>query len=203
MGKGGGGTPEETEYEKELARIATEKWEISKQTLQPLEDMMIADVSEGITARDREDVAAATGLAHQKQFAETAGQAAQQMQAAGVDPTSGKYQETLSDLSRAGGESRAAAGAEGEAGLQSSQVASELNLLRLGAGEATTAQQSMSDVASRAASKAEHEAALKREEREGLRQLAGTAIGAGASYYGSKPKMTDAELAKKHGIQYP
>lgn len=202
MGGGDKNKPKETEYEKEIANIAKEKWKMSEDNLQPLEDMMITDVRKGVTARERADVSGAVGLSTQKQFGQASTQRSTDMAAAGIDPTSGKYQESLSDLSRAGGETRSAAETEGEAGLQSAQMGDELNLLRIGSGQATQAQQSMSDVASRAASKAKTEADLAYQEDQGLRQLAGTVGGAAVGYYGTKKPMTDKDLAAKHGIAY-
>lgn len=186
----GGGPDEvkETEYQKELANIAKEKWEISKQNLQPLEDMMIAKVSKGVTEQDRAKVSGAVGASHQKQFGAATEQASNQLSAAGVDPTSGKFKESLSDISRAGGASRAAGEVEGEAGLQSNQTLSEMNLLRVGAGEATQAQAGLSDVTRRASQKAEQQAAIQYQENQGLRQLAGTIAGAAGTYYAPKKK---------------
>lgn len=195
--------PEETEYQKEMAAIAKEKWQMAKDYIQPLEDMMIADVKKGITPEQRERARAAAGVSHQKQFGAAEQQARTQLAAGGVDPTSGKYQSAVSDIARGGGESLAASEVETEAGLQSAKLGSELNLLRVGSGEATQAQASMSDVARRAAVKAEHEAGLKLQEQEGLRQLAGTAIGAAAGYYGKRqtPEEFDLQHAKKFGIK--
>lgn len=183
---GGPDGVEETEYEKEMANIAKEKWQLSKDTLRPLEDMMIADVSKGVTEEQRAKVSGITGAQHQKQFGEATEKTSKTLAASGVDPTSGKYQESLSDISRAGGKSRAASEVEGEAGLQSGRLAEEMNLLRVGAGEATKAQAGMTDVAMRSSQKARQEAQLAYEENQGLRELAGTIGGAAATYYAPK-----------------
>ncbi len=184
----GGGPDEvkETAYQKELANIATEKWNMSKQNLQPLEDMMIAKVSKGVTDEQRAKTGAAANVASQKQFGQVGEQTLKELAATGVDPTSGKFREAQSDISRSGGETMSASQTESEAGLQSNQLLSEMNLLRAGAGEATQAQASMSDVARRSAQKAEQEAAVKYQENQGLRQLAGTLAGAAGTYYAPK-----------------
>lgn len=199
---GGGEDIKETEFEKEMAEIATEKWNLSKSTLQPLEDMMIADVSKGVTKQEREKVSGLAAAQHQSQFGKASEQAGKSLAASGVDPTSGKYQESLSDISRAGGASRAASEAEGEAGLQSNQLAEEMNLMRVGAGEATTAQAGMTDVAMRSSQKAKQEAQLAYQENQGLRELAGTIGGAASTYYGKKPSSQefDARHADKFGV---
>lgn len=199
---GGGDAPEieETEMQKELALIAAEKWDMSKEFIQPLEDQMIADVSRGITDAQRGTVSGAVGSSHQTQFGRAQTDASKQLSASGVDPTSGKAASTLSDLSIAAGSSRAAGEAEGEAGLQAKQMQEEMNLINVGAGEASGAQQGMMDVTGRASEKAAHEAQTSFQESQSTQQLVGTLAGLGASYYGNKPKMTDAQLAKKHGI---
>lgn len=199
---GGGEEVEETEYAKEMAKIATEKWEISQKNLQPLEDKMIVDTQKGVTDVQREQVSGAIGLSSQKQFGKASESALKQLSAGGVDPTSGKFKETLSDISRVGGESRAASEVEGEAGLQGNLVNTEMNLLRVGAGEASEAQSSLSEVSRRAAQKSAQESQLALQEKAGLRELAGTVAGTAAGYYGSKPTKAefDAQHAKKFGV---
>lgn len=200
---GGPDEIKETEYQKELAKIAQEKWQMAKDYLQPLEDDLIAEHKKGITPEMRSKVEGAATVSHQKTFAEAGKQAETQLAASGVDPTSGKYQESLRDISRAGAESRAAAGVEGEAGLQSQHLSTGLNLLRAGAGEATTAQAGLTDVAGRAAQKAEHQASMAWQKQEGLRELAGTGIGVAAGYYGRKktPEDFDKQHAEKFGLR--
>lgn len=200
MGKGDAPEIEETEMQKELALIASEKWDMSKELIQPLEDMMIADVSKGITAAQRGAVSGAVGTSTQAQFGRAQTEASEQLSASGVDPTSGKAASTLSDLSIAAGSSRAQGEAEGEIGLQAKQMQEEMNLINVGAGEASGAQQGMMDVTSRASQKAIGDAQTSFQETQGQQQLVGTLAGLGASYYGTQPKMTDAQLAKKHGI---
>ncbi len=200
MGKGDAPDIKETEMQKELALIAAEKWDMSKEFIQPLEDQMIADVSKGVTAAQRGTVSGAVGASHQTQFGRAQTDASKQMSASGVDPTSGKAQSTLSDLAIAGGSSRTAAEAEGETGLQAKQMQEEMNLINVGAGEAAGAQQGMMDVTRRASQKAINEAQVSFGESQGTQQLVGTLAGLGATYYGNKPQMTDAQLAKKHGI---
>lgn len=202
MGKMDAPEIEETETQKELAKIAQEKWDIAKETLQPLEDMMVADVSKGITAAERETAQGAVGSAHQSQFGEAQTQTIKQLSAAGVDPTSGKAQSTLSDLATSAGVSRAAGESGAEAGLQSKQMQEEMNLINVGAGEAAGAQQGMMDVTGREAQRAMQSAQTEMAENQATQELVGTLGGLAAGYYGSKPKMTDAQLAKKHGIKY-
>lgn len=199
---GGPDEPEESEYAKEMANIATEKWEISQRNLQPLEDMMIVDTKKGVTDVQRGQVSGAVGVTSQERFGKATEKTIKGLAAGGVDPASGKFQESLSDISRAGGESRAASEVEGEAGLQANLMNKELNLLRVGAGEATEAQSSLSEVSRRAASKAEIESNRSMQENQGLRSLAGTVGGAAAGYYGSKPTKAefDAQHAKKFGV---
>lgn len=199
---GGGDKIEETEMQKELAEIATEKWNLSKRNLQPLEDMLIVDTKRGVTEQQRAKVSSAAGLSSQREFGQASKGALKSLAASGVDPTSGKARETLSDISRAGGESRAAAEVEGEAGLQANLVGKEMNLLRVGAGEATQAQSSISDIASRSAQKAAFDKQQAIAENQGLRQLAGTIGGAAAGYYGSGKTASefDKEHAKKFGV---
>lgn len=200
MGKMDAPEVEETEMQKELAKIAQEKWNISKEFLQPLEDQLIAEVSKGVTAADRAEVSGQIGTAHQAEIGRAQTATSQQMSAAGIDPTSGKAQETLSDLSISGSESRAAAEAEGEMGLQAKQMQEELNLLRVGAGEASQAQAGMSDVASRASSKAIQTAQTEMQSNLAASEAVGSLGGLAAGYYGTKSAPTDVELAKKHGI---
>lgn len=200
MGKMDAPDIKETESQKELAKIAAAKWEISKETLQPLEDMLIADVSRGVTAEERAQISGQVGTAHQAEMGRAQTETGKALAAAGVDPTSGKAQESLSDLAIAGGESRAAAEAEGEMGLQAAQMQDELNLLRVGSGQSTQAQSSMTDVASRAASKATHTAQSELQAGLSQAEAVGSLAGMAGSYYATKKKPTDIELAKKHGV---
>ncbi|AUR95291.1 hypothetical protein NVP1205O_16 [Vibrio phage 1.205.O._10N.222.51.A7] len=200
MGKGDAPEIEETEMQKELALIASEKWDMSKELIQPLEDQMIAETSKGVTDTQREAVSGALAVSHQAQFGGAQTDASKQMSASGVDPTSGKASATLSDLAISGSSSRAVGEAEGEIGLQSKQMQEEMNLINVGTGEASGAQQGMMDVTGRASQKAINEAQVGFQKSQSTQQLAGTLAGLGATYYGNQPKMTDAQLAKKHGI---
>lgn len=187
MGKGSEKV-KETEYQKELAKIATEKWEIARANLQPLEDMMIVDTAKGVTAEQRGKVSGAVGLSSQSQFGKAADQTLKGLAAGGVDPTSGKAKESLSDISISGSASRTAGEVSGEAGLQSNQMSKELNLLRVGSGEATQAQAGIADVAARSSQQAAFDAQQSIQRNQGLRQLAGTAGGIAAGYYGTGAK---------------
>lgn len=191
---GGGDAPEieETEMQKELAKIASEKWDMSKKFIQPLEDQMIAEVSKGITAEQRESVSGSLASAHQAQFGGAQTETSKQLSASGVDPTSGKASSALSDLATSAGSSRAVGEAEGEMGLQAKQMQEEMNLINVGAGEASGAQQGMMDVTGRASQKAAEEAQMKFQETQGKQQLIGSLAGLGASYYGNKPKAKTA-----------
>lgn len=85
MGKMDAPEIEETATQIELAKIASEKWDIAKKTLLPLEDEMIADVSKGITQEQRETARGAISSSTQSQFGKAQTETGKHLSASGVD----------------------------------------------------------------------------------------------------------------------
>lgn len=184
FGGGGGGSSKvkDTPEQRHLAKVAAEKWNFAQQELAPLEDAYMEDVggmtSPGKTSYIRGRTMQSMGQT-QPGLMQKAGD---QMTQAGIDPSSGRFQAEMSgisdDVGSAGGETLGRAQYE----QQTQQVKGLQNIVAMGQGEATQAQQGIAGVATQAASDARGQATNAFNRRSANLQLLGNLAGAGARY---------------------
>lgn len=181
-GGGGGSDPKDTPEQRKLAEVAAEKWNFAQENLAPLEDQYMDSVNQMTDADRMSYIRGRTMQSQQQAGSEVTEQAGQQLQQGGIDPSSGRYQGTMSGLSldtaEAGGETLGRAQFEQE----NQQVQGLQNIVAIGQGEAGQAQAGLSTVASQSAADARQSAAGKFNRRSANLQLLGQVAGAGASY---------------------
>ncbi|WP_261370002.1 hypothetical protein [Yersinia aldovae] len=100
MGKGGSGSTEikETSQELAAAEIAGKQWTLYQNELKPMENLFISKVDSMNNEAKYDDAAGTVNLGYQQEFGKARQQAATELSAGGVDPSSGKFQGTLQTL---------------------------------------------------------------------------------------------------------
>ncbi|MGL4626757.1 MAG: hypothetical protein ACRCVR_09230, partial [Plesiomonas shigelloides] len=99
MGKGGGSNEiQETEAQKAAADIANQQWNLYKNELSQFEDMFMDKVDDMNSQQEYDNLAGTAALGTAQAFGEVRQNMADSMASAGIDPTSGRYQDTMQDL---------------------------------------------------------------------------------------------------------
>lgn len=188
MGGGGGGSADvrETAAQKAAAEVARKQWDMYQKELKPFENLFMEKVDELNTGAEYERLSGEVGLGYAGAFGEAREQAGTELAAAGVDPTSGKYQSAMDDLTGDQMVGQADAVARTQTSQQDKYVAGLKDIAAIGSGqkaEAVQGYQNLSDMAHRKAM-SEAEAAHQRNlsDRAATAGAVGSLIGAGAGY---------------------
>ncbi len=181
---GGGDDPEveQTPEERELAQIAREKWQYYGEQFAPLENEYMQRVSEyGQPSQEREVVGqAAQGI--QTGIDEQTDKAVSNLTASGIDPSSGKFSNTLGALAGQQGQTAGSAMNKANLGLQQQELVGMQNLVSLGQGKSTSAQAGLSEGAQQSTSEAIRESVNEWKQSQAMENLVGQGIGMAASY---------------------
>ncbi|WP_347506216.1 hypothetical protein [Pseudomonas anguilliseptica] len=184
---GGGGkdqdnTIKDTPEQRYAAQVAAEKWNFAQSTLAPLENEYMARVEEMDSAGRMSYLRGVTSQASQAQLSNGLADVGQQLGMAGVDPSSGRWNGTMTDL----GQGVALAGGETMGRAQFQQSAEKIrglqNITAIGSGQSGQAQVGLSQMASQSAADARSEVANNFNRRSANLQLLGAAAGAATSY---------------------
>jgi hypothetical protein len=165
---GGGGSNEvkETPEEKELAKIAGERWERYQDVFVPLENQYMAEVDDMGTQQAMDEV---TGQAVTNVM--------QGAEVPAVDPNRGQP-----GIGAALGRARAGAATKAATGLRGQHLQGMQGIVQMGQGQSASAMQGLGDVASQAASEAQGEAFRDFNRRQSWLNLGGQVAGAGMAY---------------------
>ena len=198
-----GGKPKkakETEQERAQAEIAHKQWELYKNELRPLEDNFIQRV-DGLNSQSSMDRAKASAdLNYNQAFSQARGEAAAGMAAAGVDPSSGKFKQAMSDITQDQALGQADTVNRAQSSQQDKYIAGLSDVAAIGMGQQATAMAGLADVASLSQNKAANDAYNSFNRRSANQQFVGTAGGAGLRGYdewrGNQPqaKLTNDSL---------
>lgn len=183
---GGGGSSDnkikDTPEQRHLAEVAAEKWNFAQEKLAPLENQYMESVSQMTDADRMSYIRGRTMQSQQQTTSEAFGQAGQQLQQGGIDPSSGRYQGAMSGLSldtaQAGGETLGRAQFEQE----NQQIQGLQNIVAIGQGQAGQAQTGLAGLADQSAADARSSAVNKFNRRSANLQLLGQVAGAGTAY---------------------
>jgi hypothetical protein len=174
---GGGAEIEETELEQETARIALDKFNTLRPELEEAENFYIDKVQEMNDAGEYSTLAKQIGVTSNAQFDETGRAVAANLNAQGVDPTSGKYQTTLDKVSKSAGQATSDAVNKGQTTQQDNALTGLSNVVAMGEGESAQAIDGMMDItnisSSYARQKASEEAQAQSNQQGSLAFLAG------------------------------
>ncbi|TVU80212.1 hypothetical protein FQP85_20755 [Pseudoalteromonas neustonica] len=178
---------EETEYEKELAKVYGEEWQLYEEKIVPFENIVIKDAKEANDKAVYDDIAENTNLGYKKSFTEAKNNTLSSMQANGVNPNSGKFKQTLSDISNNEASVTSDATARSQVAGQERYIGQMSNVMAMGQGQSQEATATLSDIAQSSQRKAFNDASISQQQSDNLLGAAGAIAGAAGSYYTSQP----------------
>ncbi|MEL3918125.1 hypothetical protein [Aeromonas enteropelogenes] len=183
MSKGGSNEVQETEAQKALAEVAMNQWNLYKGGLQQYEDLFIDKVDD-LDSQDVQDQLAGTAaLGTTRSFGEARTGLADAMAANWVDPTSGKYQDTMAELETDQALSQTDTTNRAQSSQQDKYVAGLKDVTSIGQGQKAEALAGYSNLASTSLLKAVSDAESKIDEKQAALGLIG-AVGGSATAYG-------------------
>lgn len=192
MGKGGGSNEiQETEAQKAAADIANQQWNLYKNELSQFEDMFMDKVDDMNSQQEYDNLAGTAALGTAQAFGEVRQNMADSMASAGIDPTSGRYQDTMQDLETEQALSQTDTTNRAQSSQQDKHVAGLKDVVAMGSGQKAEALQGYSDLAANSLSKAASDAQRKWNDKQSLLGAVGTAAGMATRKYG----LGDASVA--------
>ncbi|EGR6730039.1 hypothetical protein I7877_001111 [Salmonella enterica] len=184
MGKGGGGSNEirETSQQKAQAEIAMKQWRLYSDRLKPMENLFMSKVDRLNDDDKYQNLAGVTNLGYQKQFGEARSQTAGQLTAAGVDPSSGKFQEAMNALNSEQATGQTDTTSRAQTSQADKYIAGLQDVVALGAGQKADALQGYNSLAETSLQKAGMDAQSAYMRRQGNASLVGAGLGALGGY---------------------
>lgn len=162
---------QETAQEKALARVAAEQWNDYQSKYKPFENSYMKDVMADTAGRE----AKVSGMVN--------ADVAQKMTQKAIDPNRAGSLGNKAAMDKASAMSKGQVA--GTQAVKDQQTGAMQTLIDMGRGQATQAQQGMSTLAANATNTAISDASIRQQNRAATGNLIGSAIGAGASMYGS------------------
>lgn len=197
MGKGGGSTEvKETSQELAAAEIAGKQWTLYQNELKPMENLFISKVDSMNNESKYDDAAGTVNLGYQQEFGKARQQAATELSAGGVDPSSGKFQGALQTLQSDQLAGQIDTTNRAQTSQQDKYVAGLQNVVAMGAGQKADALSGYSNIANQSLNKATSDAQKSLSDRQAVGQLVGAVGGVAARTYGLK----DANGSKSSGV---
>ena len=181
-----GGKPKEakeTSQEIAQAEIASQQWVLYQNELKPLEDKFIQRVDNLNSQSSMDKAKASTDLGYNQAFSQARGEAATGMAASGVDPSSGKFKQAMSDITQDQALGQADTVNRAQSSQQDKYIAGLSDVAAIGMGQQATAMAGLSDVASLSQGKAANDAYNSFNRRSANQQFVGTVAGAGLRGY--------------------
>lgn len=184
--KGDAPSVKETKEEQAFADIAGKKWQYYQDNFKPLEQAYMDDVEALNTDGARDFASGVAGSSTAVAFDNARKESADGLASAGINPSSGKFQSTMSKLSDYQGASSSENMAMAENSIDDQYVGGLQNVSAIGRGQSTTAQAGLGDLARSAANKAEGDAASSFNKTASTANAVGTAAGLAAYQWGKK-----------------
>lgn len=182
MGGEGPEKAEETPYQREVSKIASEKWNKYQETYVDLENDYMGKVDQ-MGEQWQENIA--TGSANkatQSAFSDAQEQLEKQQFQGGINPASGRFQSSTADIQG----SKAVSQADNEVSAKEAQtdrhVGGLKSVVSMGQGQSIESQQGMSEAARVSGNKASQDAQAAYRKDANTRGIYGTAAGMTASY---------------------
>lgn len=182
MSKNGGDKVKETPEERELAKIAGEKWGIWEEKVKPVQNWYMEEVR--VTPDEYERAGRETSSSFAAQEGQAYGLATDAMP---VGRFGGGLDASLTDIAVGGAEATAGGQVRTGNDMQSLHYQGLENIIAMGEGQAIDAQHGLSDVAGLRASEAVSDARIGQSNRFANQGLVGAGIGAGLAVYNNMP----------------
>ncbi|OEE65846.1 hypothetical protein A1OO_08540 [Enterovibrio norvegicus FF-33] len=199
-GKGGSNEVKETSAQIAASEVAQKQWEIYENELSQHIDVFRGRINNFRADANMSERGSNVNLAYQDAFSNTKGDAAKAMAASGVDPSSGKFTQTMAQMSTEQGTGTTDTVNRAQAAEQDKYIAGLSDYVAMGVGEQSDALQGLSDVASLSTQKAINDAATAFNKRSSNLQLAGAAAGVGLRSYMGMQKGPTAQNGVGDGI---
>lgn len=172
---------EETEYEKELAKIYGEQWDYYEQNIIPVENKIIDEAKASNDESVYQGIGDDVNLGYKKSFSEAGKQTLNSLSAQGVDPSSGKAKAAISSLSDMEASVKADATSRSEVAGQERHIDKMSNVMAMGQGEAQESVSSLNDIAVNSQQKAISDASIAASNKANIHSAVGAVGGAVAS----------------------
>ncbi|AFR03776.1 MULTISPECIES: hypothetical protein [Pectobacterium] len=183
-GSKGSNEIKETSQQHAAADVARQQWNLYQGELKPYENIFM-DKVEGLNDRQKyDDIAGDVNLGYQQQFGKARRQAADGLASAGVDPSSGKFQSTLNDVTTDQVAGTIDATNRSQTDQQNKHVAGLQDIQAMGAGQKAEALQGYQGIAAASQQKATSDAQNSLAKTQGAQALLGAVGGAAARTYG-------------------
>lgn len=191
MGKGGSTEVKETSQQAAAAYVARQQWDTYQNELKPYENIFMNKV-EGLNDQQKyDDIAGDVNLGYQQQFGQVRRQAADGLASVGVDPSSGKFQSGLKDITTDQVTGTIDATDRSQTDQQNKHVAGLQDVQAMGAGQKAEAMQGYQGIAAASQQKAISDAQSSLSKQQASKGLISTVGGALVSKgLSSLPKST-------------
>lgn len=180
---------EETEYEKELAKVYSEQWDYYEKNIIPVENKVIDEAKTSNDDSVYQGISDDVNLGYQKSFSETGKQTLESLSSKGVDPSSGKGKGAVSSLSDIEASVKADATSRSEVAGQERYIDKTSNVMAMGQGQSQSAVSSLNDIAASSQRKASSDASIAAKDKANIHSAVGAVGGAYASH-SMKPSAT-------------
>ena len=185
MGGGGSTEVKETSAEKAQAAVAADQWSYYQSNLKQYENLFMDKVDSLNNESNYTKVAGDAATQTSSAFGQARNDAATTMASQGIDPTSGKYQSTMKDLTEKQASSQLDTVSRAQNSQEDKYTAGLSDVVAIGSGEKADALSGYSSLASSSAAKAASDAESAFNSHSALTNGLGTAAGLYAAY-GSK-----------------
>lgn len=182
---------EETAEEKELAKIAMEKWEFQQEHLNPLVDTYMAKTDAMKTRAAYGYTAGRVNEQGQIGGAQLRQQVGEQSRMAGLDPSSGRAMGIQQEAMNLGAQSTGETGGRAAMEQTNQYVKGQQTITNIGLGRASEAQAGLGQIASQAGQQAQQDAFTTFNRNSANMQLLGGLAGIGTSAYLNRSPKPD------------
>jgi hypothetical protein len=179
---GGSDKAEETEYEKELAKVYGEQWDYYEANIINVENKVINEAKTSNDESTYQGISDDTNLGYQKSFSQTGKQTLNNMAASNIDPSSGKAKQAVSSLADMEASVKADATTRSEIAGQERSINKMSNVMAMGQGEAQSAVSSLNDIAVSSQRKASIDASIAAKDKANIHSAVGAVAGGYASH---------------------
>lgn len=182
MGGGGSSEVKETSAEKAQASVAADQWSYYQNNLKQYEDLFMDKVDNLNNESNYDNVAEDAATQTSSAFGKARNDAATTMASQGIDPTSGKYQSTMKDLTNKQVSSQIDTVNRAQSSQADKYTAGLSDVVAIGNGQEADALSGYSSLASSSAAKAASDAESAFNSHSALTNGLGTAAGMYAKY---------------------
>lgn len=182
-GDPGSGKVEETAAEKAASQIAVKQWNLYNSELKPLENVFMQRVNNINSDANMADVKQSTDLSYNREYGDAREATATNMAQAGIDPSSGKFQSTLTDLATDQAIAQGDTVNRAQSAEQDKYVTGKQDIVAIGQGQKAEGLAGIEDTANLAAKRAANDAYSDFNRSAATAQTVGTLAGVGTSMY--------------------